>query len=851
MKPLKTYAVAPKLPPELEPLRTVVYDLHWSWNHAAIGLFRRLDGDLWEATGHNPVLMLGSITQDKLDAAAADPAFLTHLERVVEEFETYRTTQTTWFARTHGADSGLRVAYFSLEFGITECLSIFAGGLGILAGDHLKSASDLGIPLTGVGLLYQEGYFGQQLNEAGWQTEVYEPNDFYNLPVEIVTNGDGDPLTVTVPFPSRDVTALVWKAQVGRVDLYLLDTNNEYNTAEDRRITDQLYGGSRETRMKQELLLGVGGFRVLEQLGIVPTVYHMNEGHSAFLVLEWIAHLMDDNDMSFAEAREAASGLVFTTHTPVPAGHDYFPPDLVKRYLGRYADQYRMPLEDFLALGRRNPADTHEEFCNTILALDMASFSNGVSKLHGSVSRDMWTGLWPDHPVDEIPITSITNGVHAKSWVSQEMKTLYDRYLGPQWREEPADAAVWKRVREIPPAELWRTRERRRERLVAFTRRRLSRQLAMRGAPQAEVEMADVVLDPNALTVGFARRFATYKRADLILQDVDRLLAIMQDPDRPVQFIFAGKAHPADDGGKRLIQKLIELTRNPDVRRHLVFIADYDMSVTRALVQGADVWLNTPVRPLEASGTSGMKAAVNGVLNVSTLDGWWDEAYEPGVGWAIGRRETHPDPVLRDRFEAHALYDLLERDVAPLFYDRGVDGLPRGWLAMMQTALTKLSSQFNTHRMVREYTENYYLPAGVRQERMSAAGGSRARDLAGWKQRVRDAWSQIRVVDVESAAPPDVVVRDNLTVRAQVHLGGMAPDQVAVELYYGSLDPNGNISGGKTEVMEPVESIGDSHWYETQALSFATSGKHGFTVRILPHHRDLVSPHELRLIRWG
>jgi starch phosphorylase len=373
----------------------------------------------------------------------------------------------------------------------------------------------------------------------------------------------------------------------------------------------------------------------------------------------------------------------------------------------------------------------------------------------------------------------------------------------------------------------------------------------MRGAPQAEVEMADVVLDPNALTVGFARRFATYKRADLILQDVDRLLAIMQDRDKPVQFIFAGKAHPADDGGKRLIQKLIELTRNPDVRRHLVFIADYDMSVTRTLVQGADVWLNTPVRPLEASGTSGMKAAVNGVLNVSTLDGWWDEAYEDGVGWAIGRRETHPDPELRDRFEAHALYDLLERDVAPLFYDRGVDGLPRGWLTRMQKALTRLNSEFNTHRMVREYTENYYLPAGVRQQRMSADGGSRARDLAGWKQQVRNAWSQIRVVDIEAMPAADVVVRDKIAVRAQVHLAGVAPDRVAVELYYGPLDPNGNISDGAVELMEPVESLGDNHWYESQALSFATSGKHGFTVRILPNHPDLANRHRMALIRWG
>jgi starch phosphorylase len=851
MKPLETYAVVPKLPKALEPLRRVVYDLHWSWNHAAIRLFRRLDQELWEASGHNPVLMLGTISQDTLDRAAADPAFLAHLKGVAKEFDEYGKAGSTWFERVHGAVEGLHVAYFSLEFGLTECLSIFAGGLGILAGDHLKSASDLGVPLTGVGLLYQEGYFRQRLNEAGWQQETYEPNDFHNLPITPVSDPEGMPVRVSVPFPGRDVAAQVWKVRVGRVDLYLLDTNIDSNTAGDRRITDQLYGGSRETRMTQELLLGVGGFRALEKLGIEPNVFHMNEGHSAFLVLEWITRMMERHGLSFDEAKEAAAGLVFTTHTPVPAGHDYFAPDLVERYLGRYAEVFGLSTRDFLGLGRRKPDDRFEEFCNTILALGTASYSNGVSKLHGGVSREMWTELWPDHPVDEIPITSITNGVHAKSWVSQEMKDLYDRYLGPQWREEPADAAVWKRVRDIPPGELWRTRERRRERLVAFARRHLRHQLEMRGAPQSEVAIADVVLDPKALTIGFARRFATYKRADLVLQDTARLVALMQNTERPVQIIFAGKAHPADDGGKRLIQRIIELTRDPRIRRHLVFIADYDMSVARALVQGADVWLNTPVRPLEASGTSGMKAAVNGVLNLSTLDGWWDEAFDTSVGWAIGHRERHADPEVRDRFEAHALYDLIERDVAPLFYDRGVDGLPRGWLAKMQSALAQLNCYFNTHRMVREYTERYYLPAGERQHLMTAGDGSRASDLAGWKSRVREAWPQVRVVAVQSSGDGELAVGDAITVTAEVHLGGMSPDQVIVELYQGRIDTAGNIVDAEATIMEPAGTTGDNHLFEAAEVSFAASGKHGFTVRVLPHHADLVNPHLMGLLCWG
>lgn len=851
MKPLETYAVVPKLPEELEPLRRVVYDLHWSWNHVAIGLFRRLDQDLWESSGHNPVFMLGNVSQEKFDEAANDPAFLAHLDRVVAEFDDYSASQGTWYERVHGTSPRLEVAYFSLEFGITECLSIFAGGLGILAGDHLKSASDLGVPLTGIGLLYQEGYFRQTLNEAGWQQETYEPNDFNNLPVSRVLDSDGAPVTVSVPFPNREVSALIWKAQVGRVALYLLDTNHDANQPEDRRITDQLYGGSRETRMKQELMLGVGGFQALEKLGIEPNVFHMNEGHSAFLVLEWISRTMKAHGLSFAEAKEAVAGLVFTTHTPVPAGHDYFGPDLVSRYLGRYAEEFGLSIDEFLGLGRRNPGDKFEEFCNTILALDTASYSNGVSKLHGVVSREMWTELWPEFPVEEIPITAITNGVHAKSWVSQDMKELYDRYLGPKWREEPADADLWKRVRDIPPGELWRTRERRRERLVGFARRRLSRQLAGRGAPESEVAMADVVLDPKALTIGFARRFATYKRADLILEDTARLADLMANADRPVQIIYAGKAHPADDGGKELIRRIIDLTRDPTIRRHMVFIADYDMSVARALVQGADVWLNTPVRPLEASGTSGMKASVNGVLNLSTLDGWWDEAYDTGVGWAIGRREAHQDPAERDRFEAHALYDLIERDVVPLFYDRGVDGLPRGWLAKMQNALSQLSSYFNTHRMVRQYAERYYLPAADRRRMMGANDGARARDLASWKTRVREAWPRVRVVGVNSSVSGEIPVSDRMTVTAEVHLAGMTPDQVSIELYQGSIDPGGDIVDGQVTSMDPVGSSGDNHLFEAADVSFDSSGKHGFTVRVLPHHVDLPNPHQMGLIRWG
>jgi starch phosphorylase len=850
MRPLHTITVVPRLPAPLEPLRRVAGDLRWAWRHDALELFRRLDSELWERSGHNPVLMLGTIDQARLDEAAEDPAFLGHLQRVVEFYDEYDAAASTWFARTHGEAGRVLIAYFSAEFGITECLSIFAGGLGILAGDHLKSASDLGVPLVGVGLLYQKGYFRQHLNEAGWQQEFYEENDFFTLPVEQVATADG-PLMVEIPFPGRTVRAAVWRAKVGRVDLYLLDTNHAGNDPADRDITDQLYGGDGETRMKQEMVLGIGGYRALEALGLRPSVYHMNEGHSAFLVLERIRRLMESDGLTFAEAREAAAGLVFTTHTPVPAGHDKFPPDLVDRYLGWYAGAFGIGRQQFLDLGRERPGDERDLFNNTVLALRTASFSNGVSRLHGSVSRAMFTDLWPGVPRDEIPITSITNGVHLGSWLSLEMKQLFDRYLGPAWREEPADDSTWAKAARIPPEELWRTHQRRRERLVSFARRRLRSQLARRGAPEGEVSIADVVLDPGALTIGFARRFATYKRATLLLRDPERLAAILDDEERPVQIVYAGKAHPRDDAGKALIQEIIRLTRRPEIRRHLVFIDDYDMAAARYLLQGCDVWLNNPIRPLEASGTSGMKAAANGVLNLSTLDGWWDEAYDSEVGWAIGRGESYDDPERRDQVESDALYDLLERDVVPAFYDRGVDRLPRRWIERMQASIARLNYSFNTHRMVREYTEACYLPAAGRTRALQADGSEAARRLAAWKERVRAAWPGVRVLAVEGGAADGIEVGEPFEVRARIDLNGLAPDDVAVEVYLGRIDGAGDLVEAGAVSMEPVGPVDGAHGFRLADVRYRRSGRHGFTVRVLPRHEDLDGRLLPGLITWA
>ncbi len=859
MKPIRTFHVVPSLPPVLEHLRDLAYNLRWAWDHETIALFRRLDRGLWERTGHNPVLLLGSIDQERLEAVAADEVFLAHLERVWRDCEAYVAGHAAWYRRTHGGAPRSLVAYFSAEFGLTECLSIFAGGLGILAGDHLKSASDLGVPLVGVGLLYQQGYFQQYLNEAGWQQEVYAANDFYNLPLTPEHRPDRTPLTVTVAYPGREVTAQVWRAQVGRVRVYLLDANVPANRPADRAITNQLYGGDLELRLQQEILLGIGGYRAVEALGVAPAVYHMNEGHSAFLALERVRRLMHAHGLSFAEARSAAAaGLIFTTHTPVAAGHDYFAPELLDQYLADYHRDLRLSRSEFLALGRQDPGNEREAFCMTTLALRLSAHVNGVSRLHGEVSRRMWRGLWPAVPEEEVPLGHVTNGVHFRSWISQEMDHLYDRYLGPRWREEPADWSAWQPVEQIPAEELWRAHERRRERLVTFARRRLREQLVRRGAPQTEVEAAESALSSEALTIGFARRFATYKRATLLFRDAERLARLLGARARPVQIIVAGKAHPRDDAGKELIRQIVSLARQESFHHRLVFLEDYDMAVARYLVQGVDVWLNTPRRPNEASGTSGMKAAANGVLTLSTLDGWWDQAWREFdrtssfIGWAIGRGERYDNPDYQDQVEGEALYDLLEQDVVPTFYDRAADDLPRRWIAHMKASIASLCHFFNTHRMVLEYTERFYLPAAARHGELTAAGAARAKALAAWMTRVERGWPEVRVELAETASPAQLRVDEKIQARARVFLGALSPEDVAVELYLGRVGPAAELAEAEATPMGLIgRAEGGAHLFETPAVACSRSGRHGYTVRVRAYHPDLVPPLRSGLMTWA
>ncbi|MHB0871045.1 MAG: alpha-glucan family phosphorylase [Chloroflexota bacterium] len=853
MRPIRTFTVIPSLPPRLERLRELAYNLRWSWDYETLELFRRLDLDVWEASGHNPVRMLGTLRQEALQSAANDDSFLSHLGRVVEQFDEYMNSRKTWFRRSFGRDVDLSVAYFSMEFGISESLPNYSGGLGVLAGDHLKSASDLGIPLVGVGLLYQEGYFRQYLNADGWQGEMYPDNDFFTMPLYIERRGDGTPVVIQVDFPGRVVRAQLWRAQVGRVPLYLLDTNIPGNRPDDRDVTDRLYGGDIDMRMRQEILLGIGGIRALAALGINPTVCHMNEGHSAFLAFERIRNLMTSRGMSFEEAREAsAAGIAFTTHTPVPAGIDMFAPDMIERYFGGYCRSLGLTHREFMALGRQGPDSDQEPFSMAVAALQLSAKANGVSRLHGEVSRKMWQGVWPGVPEEEIPISSITNGVHAATWVSgRDIGALFDRYLGPRWKEEPSDPAVWEGVDKIPSEELWRAHERRRERLVSFARQRLVWQLERRGASSVESERAREVLNPEALTIGFSRRFATYKRATLLFRHPERLRAILNNKERPVQIVIAGKAHPKDNPGKELIRQVIHFARQEEFRRQIVFLEDYDMVVARYLVRGADLWLTTPRRPLEASGTSGMKVALNGGLNMSVLDGWWCEAYEPGLGWSIGRGEQYQDEEYQDEVEANAVYNLLEKEVVPLFYNRGSDGLPRDWISKMKNNFKQLCPVFNTDRMVMEYLREIYLPSAERSRELSADDMARAKTLAHWKRDIRSRWPGVQVLRVEAEVPSEVPVGSLVEVRADVRLGEIRPEDVTVELYHGPMDADLEIRDGVPIQMICVDRNGDGTYGFSGAIPCSASGVRGYALRVLPKNDDLSNPYETGLILWA
>ncbi len=848
---LRTFTVVPALPDTLIRLRDLAYNLWWTWNSDCRELFRRLDSSLWDEVGGNPVLFLSHVSQKRLDQAGSDSAYLAELNRVLTKFDSYMSRRG-WFHDKHADLTDTKIAYFSMEFGIHESLPVYSGGLGVLAGDHLKSASDLGVPLAGIGLLYRQGYFQQRLASDGWQLEEYPSLDFFQMPVTPMKQPDGAPITITVRIGKRDVRCQCWLAQVGRVPLYLLDTDMVENAQEDREITQRLYGGNDEMRIRQEVLLGIGGVRMLDALGIVPDVCHMNEGHAAFLAIERIRQCMTRQGLDFGEAREAvAPSHVFTTHTPIPAGIDHFSRKLLAEYLTSHLDEMRLSLGEFEALGKINAADPDELFCMAVMALRLSGSANGVSALHGHVSRNMWYNVWPGAPRNEVPITSITNGIHTETWISPEMSHLLDQYVGPQRTHTPEDQEAWRRVNEIPPIELWRAHEQRRFALVAYARRRVRDQLRKRGAPPSEVMAAEEFLDPEALTIGFARRFAPYKRGDLIFRDADRLMRMVQNRERPVQFIFAGKAHPRDDNGKEIIKEIMRFIRAPQFRRHFVFIENYDMSVARMLVQGVDLWLNNPIKPREASGTSGMKVAPNGGLNFSILDGWWPEAYDGESGWAIDEGHIYEDADDRDHIESQAVYELLEKEIIPLYYNRSADGVPRLWVDRMKASMRSITPMFSTTRMLKEYSTLLYVPAARHERKLAVNGFAPAKALSHWKRDLTQQWSGVRIDEVTANDEKELPVGAQVNVRANVHLGNVRPDDVAVELYHGRVDAYGRLVEGHSETMQIAER-GENGSYQFQGhIPCHRSGQHGFAVRVIPKHADLVHKFDTGLILWG
>ncbi|MEK2493796.1 alpha-glucan family phosphorylase [Kitasatospora purpeofusca] len=872
MKAIRRFTVRTVLPEQLQPLHELALNLRWSWHPETRDLFRSVDPDVWAATGEDPVRLLGEVPAARLAALAADRRFLRRLGDLADDLREYlagpRWYQTA--AQQAAAPPPAAIAYFSPEYGIAAALPQYSGGLGILAGDHLKAASDLGVPIIGVGLFYRHGYFRQSLDRDGWQQERYPLLDPDELAVTLLREPDGTPSRIDLALPGgRTLAAHIWKAQVGRVPLLLLDSGIEANSPAERDVTDRLYGGGSEHRLLQEMLLGVGGVRAVRAYQRLtghpaPEVFHTNEGHAGFLGVERIRELVADAGLDFAAALESVrAGTLFTTHTPVPAGIDRFDRELVARHFGGETALPGVPVEQVLALGAETWRGGDPKLFNmAAMGLRLAQRANGVSTLHGEVSRSMFNGLWPGFDAADVPITSVTNGVHAATWIDPAVVRLGAAEIGADRAEEAmttGETKRWTGLERIGNTEVWDLRRTLRAQLVDEVRHRLRASWHQRGAGEAELGWVSSVLDPDVLTIGFARRVPSYKRLTLMLRDPERLRAMLLHPTRPVQIVVAGKAHPADDGGKRLIQQMVAFADDPAVRHRIVFLPDYDMAMARHLYPGCDVWLNNPLRPLEACGTSGMKAALNGCLNLSVLDGWWDEWFDGQNGWAIPTADTG-DGVLdpdsreaerRDDIEAAALYDLIEDQVATRFYDRGSDGLPHRWIAMVRHTLVTLGPKVLAGRMVREYVERLYAPAAQAQRELAGGGAHRAaRELAGWKAAVREAWPAVRVEHVEADCPDEAQeLGSALALRVQVTLGPLEPSDVEVQVVSGRVDESDRISDASLLALKPVGGPDlDGRTRYEGSLELGRTGPFGYTVRVLPSHPRLASPAELGLV---
>ena len=843
--------VNPQLPKSIEKLGEISENLWWSWNTEFLKIFKEIDIDLWEQCNKNPVKFLRLVDQEKLERASTDPEILKNYRINVDNFESYMKSRTTWFSKQYPENKDDIIAYFSAEYGLDETLPIYSGGLGILSGDHLKSASDLGIPIVAIGLLYKNGYFNQKINKNGEQVSEYYNIEMDNLPIKPLKDENGEDVIVYIKLQKDKLYIKVWKICVGRVNLYLLDTDIPENKEEYRGITLKLYGGDQEMRIRQEMVLGIGGVKVLQELGITPKVYHMNEGHSSFLVLEAIKQTIKQKQVSFDIAKDIVTAkTVFTTHTPVPAGNDIFPIGLVEKYFDGYWKDLGITKEQFLELGMKPRDESKNSFNMGILALKIAGKKNGVSRLHESVSRELFSDVWPDIAPQESPITYVTNGVHTCSWLAPNLKELYNQYLEPYWQERIYSDETWKRIDKIPDEELWEAHKQRKIKLLKLVRDNVTARLKNNGVHYEKIREIVSGLNPDALTIGFARRFATYKRAALIFKDLERITQILNDTNRPVQIIFAGKAHPADKEGQDLIKYIHEISLMPQFKGKIFLLENYNINVARHLVSGVDVWLNNPRRPMEASGTSGEKASVNGVVNFSILDGWWAEGYNTKNGWAIGTNEEYYSYEEQDLADSESIYKTLEDKIIPTYYNKNEKGFSETWIRLMKNSIMSTGGKYSTARMVVDYTEKLYMPLlNLTNKYFNSL--ENVTEYNKIKQELYANWNDIKITQENNADNITVDAGNKIKVSCKVELPNIDKDYIQTECYYGKILENGIVEDINIMPMDLVEENNETKTYTYEAkIEMKTGGNYGYTFRVMPKHPMLLDPENLNLVKW-
>lgn len=844
--------VNPQLPKRINRLTEIANNLWWSWNTEVLKLFKEIDIDLWEKVDKNPVKFLKLISQEKLEQAAINQAILKQYDKIVNDFDGYMNSKNTWFAKKYPNEKNDVIAYFSAEYGLDETVPIYSGGLGILSGDHLKSASDLGVPLVAVGLLYKNGYFHQKIDKFGNQQSIYKDIDLMHLPISPVKDEKGDELKVLLKLPSKNLYLKVWQINVGRVKLYLLDSDIPENTDEMyRNITLRLYGGDQEMRMQQEIVLGMGGVNLLRTLGLDPNIYHMNEGHSSFLLIEVIKNIIKEKKVSFDIARDITSAkTVFTTHTPVPAGNDIFPMNLIEKYFKGYWTKLGIDKDTFLHLGTK-PNDSLEAGFNMgILALKIAGKKNGVSKLHGAVSRELFGDVWPEIAPNESPITYITNGIHTCTWLAPNLKELYNKYLIPYWQDSIQIQDTWKKIDNIPDEKLWSEHLKRKEKLLNLVKENVTNRMRANGVSYEEINEIVSKLNPNALTIGFARRFATYKRATLIFRDLERITQILNDENRPVQLIFAGKAHPADKEGQDLIRYIHEISMKPQFKGKIFVLENYNIGIARYLVSGVDVWLNNPRRPMEASGTSGQKASVNGVINFSVLDGWWAEGYDSKNGWTIGTNDEYESYEIQDDADSTSIYNVLEKKIIPTYYDKDKNGISSKWLRIMKNSIISTGGRYSTSRMVSDYTDKLYMPL-INLTDKYYKDLSNVADLNEWKSKMLINWDKIKIEQINNLDNISIDAGNKIEVNCKVTLPDISAENITVEVYAGRITENGRIEDIVVIPMDLAEANDETREYLYKAkLELSTGGSYGYTFRVMPRHNMILDPENLNLIKW-